>query len=612
MAEVKRLHYFKYQFLREPDFTDEQNYHKDMRRLHNRSLHTAGVVAGFNVSKTSESSIEVSPGLALDVQGNEIYLQEKWTHAIAVSGDAERYVSIEYMEQQSDPVEDAGSGVAGNTRWTEQAVLKVSQKGDIDNARVIILGRIIIKSGKITSIDEGEGDAIRTLSGAAGSLGYENTIQDFGALLRSGFYEGCDNITGDVPDTSHQWSHLITSRHSNRNNNHQLQIASSYEENDQIFFRKIRGGLTSRNPDWHEMATRESNTFSGDQKVINGNIGIGTTNPQDKLDINGAIRFNGNSSRKIFGDARNSRNAVVLKGHWDELEVKGRVIDWSGTALHIGYENDHTSHYIEMGRKVGFLRFLSGGGTTETMRITGGKVGIGTSNPGAPLHVASYMAVGPFSATGGQGGIDVTGTAAELGFVRRNLQSWPANPKAGDRFVWYNQDGSSAHLWTHEKGNLLSIAKDGNVGIGKTNPQEKLDVNGRIKCKNLRKQVFANNQISTDSGAYTDIANMTITEEFGDGPVLIILKIPTVRSRGDSSWCFFRIVIDGQEKSVSHHHIVGSPYETHEVALVWMDILQKGGHTIKGQWRKESGDTVTACGWGGDKAVTRHLIAIEF
>src|SRR5205823_2614364 len=50
-----------------------------------------------------------------------------------------------------------------------------------------------------------------------------------------------------------------------------------------------------------------------------------------------------------------------------------------------------------------------------------GNVGIGTINPGAPLHVANYMVVGPFAATGGQGGIDVTGPVAELGFVRRSL-----------------------------------------------------------------------------------------------------------------------------------------------------------------------------------------------
>ncbi|MFO1430567.1 MAG: hypothetical protein U1F76_10585 [Candidatus Competibacteraceae bacterium] len=94
-----------------------------------------------------------------------------------------------------------------------------------------------------------------------------------------------------------------------------------------------------------------------------------------------------------------------------------------------------------------------------------GNVGIGTPKPGAPLHVARYMAVGPFAATAGTGGIDVTGPTAELGFVQRNLTAWPSKPVAGDRFVWYNQDGSSARLWTEVKGDLLTVSKEGNVTI---------------------------------------------------------------------------------------------------------------------------------------------------
>lgn len=41
---VKRLNYYDHQFLRAPDFTDEQHYHLGMRRLHNSSLHTWGIV----------------------------------------------------------------------------------------------------------------------------------------------------------------------------------------------------------------------------------------------------------------------------------------------------------------------------------------------------------------------------------------------------------------------------------------------------------------------------------------------------------------------------------------------------------------------------------------
>jgi len=97
------------------------------------------------------------------------------------------------------------------------------------------------------------------------------------------------------------------------------------------------------------------------------------------------------------------------------------------------------------------------------------------------LFVTGYVAVGPFAATTGQGGIDVTGPVAEFSFVKRTLTSWPAQPAAGDRFVWYNPDGT-ARLYTDVKGDLLTVTANGNVGIG-TNPslnQAQLHVEGKV------------------------------------------------------------------------------------------------------------------------------------
>ena len=83
------------------------------------------------------------------------------------------------------------------------------------------------------------------------------------------------------------------------------------------------------------------------------------------------------------------------------------------------------------------------------------------------LSVTDYVAVGPFAATTGQGGIDVTGSLGEFGFVRRDLTSWPTPAAAGDRFVWYNPDGT-ARLWTEVNYDLLTVTASGNVGIGTT------------------------------------------------------------------------------------------------------------------------------------------------
>lgn len=104
-------------------------------------------------------------------------------------------------------------------------------------------------------------------------LGYESDISDFGTPLKSGFYQngGGREIPGDVPDTSHNWTHLITARHSNTSNNHQLQIASTFTNNDRLFFRKVQAGLETNNPGWNEVATRGGNTFVGNQ-IIKGTL----------------------------------------------------------------------------------------------------------------------------------------------------------------------------------------------------------------------------------------------------------------------------------------------------------------------------------------------------
>ena len=47
----ERPHYYRGQLLDENDFNEEQNYHTDRRKHHNKELHGWGVVSGLEVTR---------------------------------------------------------------------------------------------------------------------------------------------------------------------------------------------------------------------------------------------------------------------------------------------------------------------------------------------------------------------------------------------------------------------------------------------------------------------------------------------------------------------------------------------------------------------------------
>ena len=141
---IKRLKYYNGQFLQEPDFTAEQEYHLDRQRRHNRQLHVPGIADGLAVT-VGTTSVSVAPGTAIDGQGRQIVLDAARTvgFASALNGQS-ALVVISYAEEASD---DATVGDAGKTRWKEaplvEAILESSAPPPTDR---IPLARLQISS----------------------------------------------------------------------------------------------------------------------------------------------------------------------------------------------------------------------------------------------------------------------------------------------------------------------------------------------------------------------------------------------------------------------------------------------------------------------------------
>jgi hypothetical protein len=191
-------------------------------------------------------------------------------------------------------------------------------------------------------------------------------------------------------------------------------------------------GDTLRSKDWNDAVNeiiRLDNAKvnrSGDHLTgplsIDGAVGIGTTTPNRRLTIQG--------TGGTYVNAKDDNGVVeVLMG-----------ADNSGAMLSAMTNHD--------------LQLRAGGNDTKAI-----------VRADSIVQATTALAVGPFPAGGAaEGRLGVAGSTAELSFARRTLKAWPATPAAGDRFVWYNSDGT-ARLWTEVKGDLLSVDTNGNLQL---------------------------------------------------------------------------------------------------------------------------------------------------
>ena len=124
LRHLKRNRFFSGKLLTAEDLELEQEYFRERLKRHNRYLHGFGVVFGLEVSR-SGSAVVISPGLAIDCQGNEIAVPESLEQPLP-SPDlgSTLFLSISYIEKETDPVSDSVPKCSEmeNSRIEESAV----------------------------------------------------------------------------------------------------------------------------------------------------------------------------------------------------------------------------------------------------------------------------------------------------------------------------------------------------------------------------------------------------------------------------------------------------------------------------------------------------------
>ena len=253
---------------------------------------------------------------------------------------------------------------------------------------------------------------------------------------------------------------------------------------------KITSSNSNIIPKWNGTALADGLIYD------NGtNIGIGTTQPNEKLHISGGnlILDKGASTtgltRKItIAGARTSAGSGFAQIDFTNYDSNSSAVDYVGASI----QSQNTTNSDD-----GDLRFYTNDGTlTERMNITNaGNVGLGTSTPSEKLHIAD----GDILADRGSNTSGITrklslegaqNTAStpfaqidfknfdndtSISYTGASIQSKNFGGVNGGSLSFYVNDGTTAK-------HGMTISKDGRVGLGSiTNPvQAVLAIGGGV------------------------------------------------------------------------------------------------------------------------------------
>lgn len=221
--------------------------------------------------------------------------------------------------------------------------------------------------------------------------------------------------------------------------------------------------------------------------LAGGNVGIGTTGPLSLLHVKTASTASGAVNIGVFGSSEAAGDVVtesIVK------IVNGFNADGgkAGTAFYTAKSGNDSNYGVS---KIGSVRtgngtsdliFYSGSAAnteTEQMRIlANGNVGIGTTSPGAKLDVSTTAIIGSGSGTGALTIGNVLANSGSkltmLGYLNtyKNWQIGNGLPTGGVFSITPSTTNGGSTFTTP----ALSIDTNGNVGVGMTNPNGKLNI----------------------------------------------------------------------------------------------------------------------------------------
>ena len=207
------------------------------------------------------------------------------------------------------------------------------------------------------------------------------------------------------------------------------------------------------------------NAFTG-EAVFTGNVGIGTTSPENKLHVQQSGLFTG--IQNTAGIRIKSDGGSAIGNYHGTLALSRGTGSVAISAVQEGTDSDR------MGMAFFTHPSATGGdAAVEQMRIDeNGNVGIGTTSPNDKLEVSA-------------GNIRISNNTPILRFIDTDVTDLQHRVLAGGNAgLEYSADvnnvASGYHRWDISNSEKMRLIENGNLGIGTTSPGAKLSVAGNV------------------------------------------------------------------------------------------------------------------------------------